>query len=165
MLDYLGIFREFNKKGIKYIVVGGLAVNLYGIPRMTYDIDLLLDLENKNLIKFLKLLKKWGFKPKVPVRITDFARKDKREEWIKNKNMKAFNLVNPEWAMSEIDIIIDSPIDYEKAAKNIQYIMTGSIPIPTISINDLIEMKQKTGRKQDDVDIKYLKIVKKNEKA
>ena len=37
MLDYLGIFKAFNEKGIKYLVVGGIAVNLYGIPRMTCD--------------------------------------------------------------------------------------------------------------------------------
>ncbi|PIX26488.1 MAG: hypothetical protein COZ68_01110 [Deltaproteobacteria bacterium CG_4_8_14_3_um_filter_43_13] len=63
MLDYLGILKKMNEKGVRYIVVGGIAVNLYGIPRMTYDIDLMLDLEDKNLKKFLKLLKSWGFKP------------------------------------------------------------------------------------------------------
>jgi hypothetical protein len=26
MLDYLGIFRELNSKGIRYVVVGGMAV-------------------------------------------------------------------------------------------------------------------------------------------
>ncbi|MFZ6016204.1 MAG: nucleotidyltransferase [Nitrospirota bacterium] len=77
MLDYLAIFRRLNEKGIRYIVVGGVAVNLYGIPRMTYDIDLLLDLEDENLKRFLKLLKGWGFKPKVPVDIMDFARKER----------------------------------------------------------------------------------------
>jgi len=73
LLDYLGIFKELNAKKLKYIVVGGLAVNFYGIPWMTYDIDLLLDLEDKNLKRFLSLLKDWGFKPKVPVDILDFA--------------------------------------------------------------------------------------------
>ena len=111
MLDYLGIFKSFNDKKIKYVVVGGLAVNFHGVPRMTYDVDVLLDLEDKNIAKFLSLLKSWGFKPKVPVNIMDFAVKDKREDWIKNRNMKAFNLVNPDWAVSEIDIVIDSPVD------------------------------------------------------
>jgi len=52
MLDYLGILKKMNEKGVRYIVVGGIAVNLYGIPRMTYDIDLMLDLEDKNLKNF-----------------------------------------------------------------------------------------------------------------
>ncbi|MDA3792363.1 MAG: hypothetical protein PF545_01730 [Elusimicrobia bacterium] len=73
MLDYIEIFREFNKKKIKYIVCGGLAVNLYAIPRMTYDIDILLKMTDDNLSKYIKLLKKWGFSPKQPVKIEDFA--------------------------------------------------------------------------------------------
>jgi len=156
-LDYLGIFREFNKKRIKYIVCGGVAVNLLGIPRMTYDIDLLLKMEDKNLKKFLELLNKWGFKPKVPVDMMDFAYKEKREGWIKRKNMKAFNLYNYEWSISEIDILITVPIDYEKAIKRVVYKRVENIKIPVISPRDLIRMKQNTKRKQDEADIRYLK--------
>jgi hypothetical protein len=163
VLDYLGIFKEFNTKKIEYIVVGGLAVNLLGIPRLTYDIDLLLNMEDKNLKKFLALMKNWGFKPKVPVDIMDFADRDKREDWIKNKNMKAFRLFNPEWPMSEIDIVINTPVDYKKAIGNVNYITFKNICIPVISIDDLIRMKQRTGRKQDKADVRYLKGLK-NEK-
>lgn len=157
MLDYIGIFKKLNERNIRYIVAGGIAVNLYGIPRMTYDIDLILDLEDSNLKRFLHLLKTWGFKPKVPVDIMDFAIKGKRERWIRSKNMKAFNLVNPEWAMSEIDIIINTPVDYKKASENINYIKLRDISIPTISVDDLIKMKRRTGRQQDKADIKYLR--------
>lgn len=159
MLDYLEIFKELNKEKIKYIVVGGMAVNFYGIPRMTYDIDLLLYLEDNNLKKFLSLMKNWGFKPKVPVDIMDFADKGKREDWIKNKNMKAFNLVNPAWAIREIDIIIDTPVDYKKAIKTVKDIKLYNVTVPTISINDLILMKSESGRIQDKEDIKGLKKI------
>lgn len=159
MLDYLGIFKELNKEKIKYIVVGGMAVNFYGIPRMTYDIDLLLDLDDKNLKRFLKLMKEWNFKPKVPVDIMDFANKRKRNDWIKNKNMKAFNLVNPAWAISEIDIIINTPVDYKKAVKNLKFIKFQDVSVPTMSINDLILMKRESGRKQDKEDINNLKKI------
>ena len=163
MADYLTIFKKLNEKKIRYLLAGGIAVNLHGIPRMTYDIDLIVDLEDKNLEKFLQLLKGWGFKPKIPVDIMDFAEKEKREDWIKNKNMKAFNLVNPKWAVSEIDILINTPIDYKIASKGIKYFVVQNIAIPTVSIDDLIKMKQKTDREQDKADIKYLKRLK-NEK-
>jgi len=159
MLDYLGIFKRLNEKKIKYIVVGGMAVNFHGIPRMTYDIDLILLLEDKNLKKFLGLMKNWGFKPKVPVGIMDFADKDKREDWIKNKNMKAFNLVNPAWAVSEIDVIIDTPVNYKKASKNLKYINLQGVSIPTIAIRDLILMKSASDRIQDKEDIKNLRKI------
>ncbi len=85
MLDYISIFKKLNEKKINYIVVGGLAVNLHGIPRITYDIDLLIDFEDNNLKRFLSLLNGWGFKPKVAVNIMDFAQKAKREKWMKQK--------------------------------------------------------------------------------
>lgn len=164
MLDYLAIFRKFNEKGIGYIVVGGLAVNLYGIPRMTYDIDILLDLDDKNIKKFLLLLKRWGFKPRAPVDMMEFADKEKREDWIKNKNMKAFNLVNPEWAISEIDVVIDAPVTYEKAYEGVSRIMLQGVDIPVISIDGLMKMKQKTGRLQDEADVRYLRKLKDEKK-
>jgi hypothetical protein len=164
MLDYLAIFKKLNEAKIRYIVVGGIAVNLYGIPRMTYDIDLILDLKDKNLEKFLKLLKGWGFKPKVPVDIMDFAIEENRKDWIKNKHMKAFNLVNPKWAISEIDIVIDSPIDYDKAHKRLKHVKLQGASIPVISIDDLIKMKKKAGREQDNSDIKILRKLR-NEKS
>ena len=160
MLDYLGIFKALNEKGIKYIVVGGMAINFHGVPRMTYDIDLLLHLEDMNLSKFLSLMKKWGYKPKVPVDIMFFADKEKREDWIKSKNMKAFNLVNPVWAISKIDVIIDTPVDYKTAVRNMEYKGFSGIAIPTISIDDLIVMKKASGRQQDKDDIVSLKKVK-----
>ncbi len=163
MLDYISIFKKLNDEGIKYIVVGGIAVNLHGIPRMTYDVDLLIDFEDKNINKFLSLLNEWGFRPKAPLNIMDFAEKSKRDEWIKQKNMKAFNLINTAWAISEIDVIIDAPVDYVKAIRNVKYINISNVTIPTISISDLIKMKQKTGRQQDKADIKYLEVLK-NEK-
>lgn len=163
MLDYRALFKKLNDRGIHYIVVGGIAVNLHGIPRMTYDVDLLLDFKSGNIQKFIQLLNEWGFKPKAPVDITGLARKSNRESWIKEKNMKAFNLINPEWAISEIDVIIDTPVGYTAAKKHVRFIDTGNVTIPTISIPDLIKMKQKTGRQQDKMDIKYLEALK-NEK-
>ena len=155
-LDYLGIFGEFNKKGIHYIVCGGVAVNLWGIPRMTYDIDLLLDMEETNLRTFLGLLQTWGFRSRLPVDMVDLLDEKKRVKWIEEKNMKAFSLYNPRWAISEIDVLIGVPVTYQRAAKNVIYKKVGRVEIPLVSPKDLIEMKRYTGRPQDRVDVQYL---------
>lgn len=164
MLDYLGIFKKFNEEGVRYLVVGGLAMNLLGVPRVTYDIDILIDLEDDNIEALMKLMKEWGFKPKVPVNVMDFADRSKRDEWIATKNMKAFNLVNAKWALSEIDIIIDAPIAYPEARKRAKKITVQGVPIPVISIDDLIKMKQAAGREMDKADVQYLKKVKNGKK-
>ncbi len=72
MLDYLEIFKTFNNNGIQYIIGGGIAVHLYGIPRMTYYIDILLYLEESNAKRFVEQMIQWNFKPEVPVKPMDF---------------------------------------------------------------------------------------------
>jgi hypothetical protein len=163
MLDYLGIFRELNELGIRYIVAGGMAVNFHGVPRMTYDIDLILDLENENLSKFLVKVQSWGFEPKMPVDIMDLADAEKRGDWIENKHMKAFNLVNTSWAISEIDILIDTPVAYKDAVKKVVHYKLDGIVIPTVSIEHLITMKRHAGREQDKADVLYLEKIMENE--
>jgi len=159
MLDYLDIFKELNKNGIRYVLAGGMAVNFHGVPRMTYDIDFILDLNQKNVSKFLTVMQNWGFKPKVPVDIMDFADAEKRNDWIENMNMKAFNLVNEEWAISEIDILVDTPVAFTEAIENAVKYELGDVVIPTVAIEHLISMKEQAGREQDRADVRYLKKI------
>ena len=49
MADYQSILREFHKRKLQYLIVGGVAVNLHGYPRFTNDIDILLALDHNNL--------------------------------------------------------------------------------------------------------------------
>ncbi len=159
MLDYLGIAKRLDEAAVRYIVVGGVAVNMHGIPRMTYDLDLLVDMEDENLRRLLAILDGWGFRPKIPVDAMDLADAGKRKEWIDGKGMKAFSLVNEKWALSEIDIIVDAPVDYERACAGAVRIVVAGVEIPVISIDDLIRMKEVTGRAQDEADIRYLRQV------
>lgn len=49
-----------NQYDIKYILVGGLAVNYYGYSRTTGDIDIWLDDSSNNREKLVSALKKFG---------------------------------------------------------------------------------------------------------
>lgn len=53
------IVSTLNKSGISYLLVGGLAANSYGVPRPTFDVDVLVGLAD--LEKFLPLARKAGF--------------------------------------------------------------------------------------------------------
>ena len=44
MLNQLGeVFASFQKHQVKYLVIGGVAAVLYGVPRATFDLDILID--------------------------------------------------------------------------------------------------------------------------
>jgi len=123
----------------------------------TYDIDLLLDMSNENLEKFIFFMKKLGFKPKIPVKIENLLSKEKRKKWIEEKNMKAFSLYNPKFTITEIDVVINTSISYKDAIKNVVYKKIRNIILPVISIKDIIKMKTASARKQDIADIEMLK--------
>lgn len=159
LLDYQTIFKKLNQKKIDYLVVGGLAVNLHGIPRMTYDLDLMVLLEPKNILDMVTFLSKLGYRPRVPVDPKELADGEKRNLWIIEKNRKAFTFYNDMQPLGEIDLLIDAPIPYPLLKKRAISIEIQGILIPVVSIPDLIRLKRKTGRKQDISDVQLLKKV------
>lgn len=158
-LDYKVIFKELNKLGIDYLVVGGLAVNFHGVPRMTYDIDLMILPQSDNILRLVTKLARWGYKPKVPIDPKDLANEVKRNIWIQNKGMKALNFYSEKLSIGEIDLVFDSPIPYDKLKSRAVKIELQGDRIPVVSIRDLIELKQQAGRKQDLADIESLKAI------
>jgi len=158
-LDYKTVFKELNELGIDYLVIGGLAVNLYGVPRLTYDIDLMILLEPDNIQNLVTKLTQWGYKPKIPVDPKDLADESKRNSWIQDKGMKAFNFHSETLPIGEIDIVINSPIPYKILKGRAVVFPLQEVRIPVASIHDLIELKLYAGRKQDLSDVEYLKII------
>ena len=61
MLELEEIFKKLNENNIKYLVVGGLASILYGVPRTTADIDITVMPTKNNLKKIITSLKELGF--------------------------------------------------------------------------------------------------------
>jgi len=158
-LDFQTIFKELNGLGIDYLVVGGLAVNFHGVPRMTYDIDLMILLEPENILKLVTKLTQWGYKPKIPIDPMDLADETKRTSWILEKGMKALNFYSETLPIGEIDILIDTPVPYEELKGRAIRVELQDVKIPTVSIHDLIELKLRAGRKQDLADAEHLRMV------
>lgn len=44
MLNQLqGVFSSFHKYNVRYVIIGGIAAILHGVPRATFDLDILID--------------------------------------------------------------------------------------------------------------------------
>jgi predicted nucleotidyltransferase len=63
-------FREFlqllNSHGVRYLLVGGYAVGLYGYPRATADMDIWVATDGKNVESALAALAEFGFDEVAP---------------------------------------------------------------------------------------------------
>lgn len=159
MIIYEKILREFQKQDVQYIIVGGIAVNLLGSLRSTADIDIIVEMSNSNLAKIVKILTKYGYRVKQPVDPMGIADTHIRNEWINNKHMKAFNFYKDK-GLKEVDIIIESPVSFNKAIQTVQWIKCDDLYLPVISISNLIKMKKVTGRNVDSLDIDQLNRLK-----
>jgi hypothetical protein len=45
----LDLFRELNGRGVRYLLFGGYAAILHGVPRATFGVDLLIDPAAENV--------------------------------------------------------------------------------------------------------------------
>ncbi len=159
-MHYETILTALHRSEMRYLVVGGLAVNLHGIPRLTVDLDIIIDLSDENIRIFLATVKTAGYKPKLPVNPDDLLDVKKRYVWIKERNLIAFTFVKEASNSEELDVVLDYPMKFEDAYKNRVVLETENYEIPLIAIDDLQAMKLNTGRAQDESDIEMLGRVK-----
>jgi hypothetical protein len=155
------IFKQFNASKIKYLVVGGVAVNLHGYVRFTGDLDLLILLEEKNLKKVGKVLHKLGYRERLPVSIMSLKDGKQVKSWLKDKNMKAFSFVPPKNNPLQIDIVIEESLKFDKIIKDKVTKRIDNVSIPVVSIDQLIKMKRRADRQQDIADLEALIKLKK----
>ena len=114
---FKNLFSSLNQASVRYMVAGGIAVNLYGIERATADVDIVLKLEKGNLLKFIKVAKRLGLKPKIPIKLDDFIDPEKRKSWRMDKGMLVFSLYDPKNPFFLIDIFTEIPFDFDAVYK------------------------------------------------
>jgi hypothetical protein len=54
--DFLSIIKLLTSYEVEFIVVGGVAANLFGSARLTYDLDIVYSRRNENLARIVKAL-------------------------------------------------------------------------------------------------------------
>jgi hypothetical protein len=156
MNPYKKIFSSLHKNGIQYLIVGGVAVNLYGYARFTGDIDMLLMLDEPNLVRMERLMEKLGYIERLPVQLHELGDKKKVKKWLKEKGMIAYTFVSSKKPQLDIDILAGYSLEFKKFYKKRVTIKIWGVDLPVISIDDLLVMKKKAGRTQDIQDIKAL---------
>ena len=153
------IFQTLQATGVRYVVVGGVAVNLHGYQRFTKDVDVVVELVPKEALRALEALQSIGYSPRIPVKVSDFANPTIRDSWIRDKGMVVFEMYNDKMHQS-IDIFTDYPLDFESLWKDAVAVdLPGASP-RIASIDHLILMKRQAGRLQDVADIDMLEKIK-----
>lgn len=154
---YLDLFGALERHRVRYLLVGGLAMNLHGVPRMTMDVDLMLALDAENLHEFADVARELDLKPALPVSLADLCDEAKRKEWVERRNMIAFSLQGREKFVPAVDILIGVSLPFDQAYSRREVRDLGGIPVSLASVDDMILLKEQAGRAQDISDIQHLK--------
>jgi hypothetical protein len=134
------LLTELSDAGIRYLVVGGVAVVLHGYVRAKATLELVIDLEPANIRRALQLLRDRGFH---------------------RRPLKVFSLWHPRLPGLEVDIFVEEPFPFDEAYRRAMSVQVGSSPVTVAAIDDLIAMKRTAGRAQDAADIEVLLELKK----
>lgn len=154
------IARRLNEAGARYLVVGGVAVNIHGYTRATRDVDLVVGLSRDNVGAAVEALRSLGYQPMVPVAFEAFVEADNRKEWVEHRHMQVFSVVSDSHPETTVDIFVTEPFDFDaeyKAAEVYEIASGVEIRVPRLDV--LIAMKREAGRPRDLDDIQHLQWV------
>ncbi|MCK9463106.1 MAG: hypothetical protein M0R80_26075 [Proteobacteria bacterium] len=129
-----------NAHEVRYLLVGGWAVGIYGNPRATKDIDFLVAVDDENVDRLQAALRQFRA-PTV-------------ENGVFQKPGNVFRMgASP----VQIDIINEaSGISFDDCYARREVIVADGLPISMISKADLIRNKRASGRHRDLADVEIL---------
>jgi len=134
------IARLFSSKGYRYFAFGGVGVSLWGRPRMTHDLDVVVRLERHAVPAFVADLKEAGF------RITRSLERKLREG----------RIIQLPIGDTELDVkLCDTGHDAEAMARAARADFEG-FALMVASAEDLVLYKLQMWRTQDQADIENL---------
>lgn len=152
------ILAALNGHKVRFLIVGGLAVAAHGYIRHTQDVDLVIALDHTNILRTFEVLKTLGYKPTVPITAEQFADRERRKEWIKNKSMKVLNFSSDLHRETTIDVFVDEPFDFEREYERAwQGELAPGLSVRFVSLPTLIAMKEQANRPRDLDDLHHLR--------
>ena len=144
-------FKEFiellNVHNVKFLIIGGYAVNFHGYPRYTKDMDFWIWLNPENVHNLMKALKDFGF-GSVGLTESDF--------------MHPTNIIQLGYEPLRIDILMElEQCNFEECYQRRTQINFDNVIVDFLNIDDLIDVKKIAGRLQDLADAENLEKIKK----
>ena len=157
--DFVALFSVLTAARIRFVVVGGLAVLLHGLDRLTADVDLVIDLSSDATRDAVRALTEAGYRPLAPVDPAELADPDRRSEWQTQRGMQVFSFWDSTNSRPTIDVMLSSPVPFEELWTKAVAVPIAGTTVKVASIPHLLRLKQAAGRRQDLSDIERLRAL------
>lgn len=141
--DFQDFIRSFNENDVKYILVGGYSVIIYGYSRTTGDMDLWVEKSEENYIKIKNAFLDFGM-----------SMFDMSKENFQSNTLDVFSFGK---SPVRIDILTAlKGLNFVESFKIAEFHQIDEIPVRVIHYNHLIESKKAAGRNKDLDDVEQL---------
>ncbi len=102
------VTRALDEAGVPYCIVGGLAVNLHGIPRTTFDVDVAVPREAAPLRACREVLEGLGLRARLPAALESLE--GESDEALRARNLVASTFTDPANPLRGVDVLVAPPI-------------------------------------------------------
>jgi hypothetical protein len=137
------VFKFFQQHKVKYMVIGGVASVLYGVPRATFDLDILIEATTENAQRLLAALAEAGFGTAAMTNARDIV---EHEITVFNDRVR-------------IDVQTCTPgVSFQDAWRRRKTLTYQGQEFFILSREDLIATKRASGRQVDLEDVHLLEL-------
>jgi hypothetical protein len=142
--EFIRICNTFNRYNVKYVVIGGFAVILHGLPRTTEDIDFFIESSSQNIENLKSALKSLYNDPSI--------------EEITTADLEEYAVVRygtPDEFYIDIIARLGEEVSFNDVWNDVVIFEIDDTKIPVCGLEMLIKMK-KTVRDRDLRDLRFL---------
>ena len=144
------VFRSFQQHKVKYVIIGGIASTLHGVPRATFDMDILIEATQDNARRLLDALLNSGLGTAALTTVEDLLA---HEITVFKDRVR-------------IDVQTSTPgVSFQDAWKRRQIMNYHGQEFFVLSKDDLIASKRAAGREVDLEDVRLLELAEDKENA
>jgi predicted nucleotidyltransferase len=155
--SHKNLLERLIKANVKFLIIGGYAVNYYGYNRTTGDLDIWIKPDNFNKKKLIHVLAEFGFS-KDGLQILNRSNFE---------DVFVFHIWEKPFRVDFLTHI--SGIDFEKAFDAKEMVLIQGLELPMIDFEHLVLSKMITNRLRDKADVEELqkiaRIKKENQKG
>ncbi len=155
------IFETLDRHGVDYLTIGAWAVIAHGYVRATADIDFLARLDEENMVRLGAALSELNARLRgVDAEKLDINPTDPQVL----ANGASFTM---DTDAGPLDFLNDVPgaADYEELRSRARQVHAAGVTVWVVGYEDLIRMKEASGREQDLLDIHQLKALVNDDEA
>lgn len=159
-LDPEGLLRCFADTDVRYVVIGGLAVNAYGVIRGTKDLDICPDPARANLERLASVLRDLQA---VQIGMEDFGAGEMPFDPTEVDDLVQGGNFRLRTRLGDLDVMqwisgVPGEVAYATLEAEAMLVALGDLRVPVCSLRHLRAMKRAAGRPQDLQDLAELAI-------